>query len=256
MPGEYFLSQFLLFAFVHDNVVWNPNIKVWLRSRILFVGKTAGKSKTWPVALRYCWAYSIWYSTEHQHSSFSNTSAMTGAQHMSKSKTWPVALECLWVQSISHSTNTNTLAFKTLIGHREFNPWGGCRPGVDCPWFPDKHGKSHCTSSANFAGIYNVHETVEMCCSEHFYNVNSCVESSTRTIKAQKETVQKRLKRPRYYWPDLHGKQNCVFDSDYNDWMEGSVSFFTQKHLHLDWVISLTCPCFPKSTAQKLVSVW
>ena len=100
---------------------------------------------------------------------------------------------------------------------------------IDCPWFPDKHGKSHCTSSANFAGIYNVHETVEICCSEHFYNVNSCVENSIGAIDAQKEIVQKRLKRPRYYWPDLHGKQNCVFGSDYNDWMEGSVSFFTEK---------------------------
>jgi len=52
--------------------------------------------------------------------------------------------------------------------------------------------------------------------------VNSCVENSIGAIDAQKEIVQERLKRPRYYWPDLHGKQNCVFGSDYNDWMEGS----------------------------------
>lgn len=119
--------------------------------------------------------------------------------------------------------SANQKCYDGCTTHEEFNPWGGCRPGIDCPWFPEKHGKSHCTSSANFAGIHNLHETAEICCKEQFGgNVNSCVQSSITHVEAQIEIVQERLTRPRYYWPDLHGKENCVFDSDYNDWMEGS----------------------------------
>jgi len=120
--------------------------------------------------------------------------------------------------------SANQQCYDGCTTHEDFNTWGGCRPGIDCPWYPDKHGKSHCTSSQNFAGIYNLHETAEICCSEHFSggNVNSCAQLSRADVVAQEEMVLQKLKRPRYYWPDLHGKQNCVFDSDYNDWMEGA----------------------------------
>ena len=97
---------------------------------------------------------------------------------------------------------------------------------MDCPWYPEKHGAAHCTSSANFAGIYNLHKTAEKCCEEHFGggSVISCVQKSVADVKAEEDLVQKKLSRPRYYWPDLYGKKNCVFDSGYDDWMEGAVS--------------------------------
>ena len=82
---------------------------------------------------------------------------------------------------------------------------------IDCPWFPEKHGKSYCTSSTNFAGIYNLHETAEICCRKQFDgNVDSCVQSSVADVKAQKELVREKTRRPRYYWPDLHGKVSCL----------------------------------------------
>ena len=130
---------------------------------------------------------------------------------------------------IIHSTPMFFFLPLTILmdDHRDFNPFGGCRPGIDCPWYPDKHGKAHCTSSANFAGIYNLHESAEICCEEHFsaLNVNSCVQNSSADVEAEEDLVQEKLARPRFYWPDLHGKKNCVFDSGYDVWMEEVSSF-------------------------------
>ena len=93
--------------------------------------------------------------------------------------------------------------------------------------------------------------------------MNSCVQSSIADVEAQKELVQEKLKRPRYYWPDLHGKKNCVFDSDYNDWMEGPVSLFTHaKHsclacAHLRFCLTLHHPNMPsKKTGIFLITKW
>ena len=98
---------------------------------------------------------------------------------------------------------------------------------MDCPWYPDNLGAAHCTSSQNFAGIYNLHESAEKCCEEHFsaQNTNTCAQNSVADVEAQEQLTQDRLDRPRFYWPDLYGKKNCVFDSGYDDWMEDVSSF-------------------------------
>ena len=108
--------------------------------------------------------------------------------------------------------------------NRDFNPFGGCRPGKDCPWYPSKLGENHCESSSNFAGIHNVHETAEKCCQEHFGGGGGCVQASYADVQTEKDLVQEKLARPRHFWPDLYGKKNCVFDSSYDDWMVGAVS--------------------------------
>mmetsp|Transcript_34642 Transcript_34642/g.58797 ORF Transcript_34642/g.58797 Transcript_34642/m.58797 type:complete len:181 (+) Transcript_34642:613-1155(+) len=111
--------------------------------------------------------------------------------------------------------SANQQCYDGCTTHLDFNPFGGCRPGIDCPWFPDKLGGAYCSSSANFAGIYNLHETAEICCQEHFsaQNVNTCVAASVADVEFHQDLVQDQLARPRYYYPDLHGKKNCVFDS-------------------------------------------
>ena len=110
--------------------------------------------------------------------------------------------------------------------HRDFNPYGGCIPGVDCPWYRSKIGEPHCESSANFAGIHGLRETAESCCKMHFsaLNVVSCVQNSIADVVAEEAKVAQDLARTKYFYPDMHGRQNCVFSSDYQDWMMGAVS--------------------------------
>ena len=110
--------------------------------------------------------------------------------------------------------------------HRDHNPYGGCHPGVDCPWYPSKTGEPHCESSANFAGIHGLRESAELCCRQHFSQLNraTCVIDSEADVAAEKAKVAQDLAREKYYYPDLHGKQNCVFSNHYEDWMMGAVS--------------------------------
>jgi len=107
--------------------------------------------------------------------------------------------------------------------HLDFNPYGGCVPGVDCPWYPSKIGEPHCESSANFAGIHALRETAELCCKQHFRNINldTCVNGSKADVAAEEAKVAQDLARTQYYYPDMHGKLNCVFNSHYEDWMAG-----------------------------------
>lgn len=147
---------------------------------------------------------------------------------------------------------------------RDFNPFGGCAPGVDCPWYPSKLGENHCESSQNFAGplrcvmkiasqldclknwshethrlsvlprsgIYNLRETAELCCKQYFgsQDLTTCIEASEADVLTEEVLVAFKAARPKRYYPDMFAKQNCVFDSDYYDWMASiDVSSFGEK---------------------------
>ena len=96
---------------------------------------------------------------------------------------------------------------------------------MDCPWFRSKLGEPNCESSANFAGVHGLRETAELCCKEHFsyLNQDTCVKDSIADLASKEAKVAQDLARQKYFYPDLYGKQNCVFDSDYEDWMMGEV---------------------------------
>ena len=89
----------------------------------------------------------------------------------------------------------------------------------------------------------------------------SCVQKSVADVKAEEDLVQAKLGRPRYYWPDLYGKKNCVFDSGYDDWMEGAVSHpnSSQTVSHSKGRVfsplTLIYLFFPIFTAKRLVPV-
>ena len=112
-----------------------------------------------------------------------------------------------------------------LLSHRDHNPYGGCVPGVDCPWYPSKLGEPHCESSANFAGVHGLRETAELCCKQHFGGLNqaTCAADSKADVAAEEAKVAADLARQEFFYADQHGKQNCVFNSDYEDWMTGAV---------------------------------
>lgn len=120
--------------------------------------------------------------------------------------------------------------------NREFNTYGGCHPGKaieqgGCPWYPSKTGEPHCESSANFAGIHALRETSELCCNQHFSYLDqaTCVQSSKADVEAEEVKVAQDLARTKFFYPDMHGKKNCVFNSDYDDWMMGAVSSNSSK---------------------------
>lgn len=68
--------------------------------------------------------------------------------------------------------------------------------------------------------MHSTYASVEECCEVHFdqYNGNCIQESIAAVEKAQLEALDQ-LSGPRFFWPDLVGKRNCVFDSNFKDWM-------------------------------------
>lgn len=48
--------------------------------------------------------------------------------------------------------------------------------------------------------------------------------ASEAAVEAAKAKVEQDLARQKFYWPDMHGRKNCVFDSGYDDFMAGAVS--------------------------------
>ena len=106
------------------------------------------------------------------------------------------------------------------------NPWAGCVGGRDCPWFPSPSGKEYCMSRVNMAGQYNLHRTAEQCCERHFSyrNINKCVAQSRKSVEKDKEDATRIEERPLFYYPDLWGRDNCIFNQYYYVWMEGTVS--------------------------------
>ena len=96
---------------------------------------------------------------------------------------------------------------------------------VHCPWSKSKTGEQHCVSSADFEGIHAHAATPKEWYHRHFSNVDeaTCVANSLADIaKVQAKVCQ--TCNEQYYYPDLFGRRNCVYDPDYQDWMEGAVS--------------------------------
>ena len=76
------------------------------------------------------------------------------------------------------------------------------------------------------AGQYNIHRTAKQCCEKHFsyININTCEQHSEWSVDIAKETTDELEGRPKYYYPDLYGRDNCVYWNGYYEWMTGAVS--------------------------------
>ena len=89
----------------------------------------------------------------------------------------------------------------------------------------------------------SLRESAELCCKQHFGNVNlaTCVANSKADVAAEEAKVAADLARQKYFYPDMFGKQNCVYASDYDDWMMGDVR---------DLSLSLLTGCSCRSSSQ------
>ena len=148
-------------------------------------------------------------------------------------------------KSHSHNSITSDLCIYN-IPFRDFNLNCGCTVGTggggDCPWYKSKTGEEHCVSSADFAGIHALSATPKECCHRHFNNVDeaTCVTNSLADIAVVQAKDVVDLQRTKFYYPDLHGRRNCVYDSDYQDWMEEAVSLLYSIGSSCDYLHSHT----------------
>ena len=54
------------------------------------------------------------------------------------------------------------------------NPFAGCSPGWDCPWFPD-HEKGFCVSVLHQPNEFEIYRTAKECCDEHYGGSTNCI---------------------------------------------------------------------------------
>lgn len=93
-------------------------------------------------------------------------------------------------------------------------------------------------------GIYNLRETAELCCKQYFssHDLSTCIEASKADVLTEEGIVAFKATRPKRFYPDLFAKQNCVFDSDYYDWMVSvDVSSFGEKWVYFSSCGTHTC---------------
>jgi len=121
------------------------------------------------------------------------------------------------------------------------NPFGGCSPGWDCPWFPDTTA-GYCKSELHQPNNFEIYRTAKECCDEHFGGSTACMDNAKTVGKGHAPfpwpihfpgTPEYREFRPpeaENHWgteagndvawfPDLNNKKNCVWGNNYEDWM-------------------------------------
>jgi len=123
--------------------------------------------------------------------------------------------------------SSNQKCYDGCTTRTAFNPFGGCEPGVDCPWYPSSDGSTHCVSTVNAAGIYSIHRSAELCCGLHFsyLDTDDCVQDSQGSVETAKDKISEKENRPSKFYPDIYGRDNCVFHNGYFDWMMDSDSY-------------------------------
>mmetsp|Transcript_15776 Transcript_15776/g.32987 ORF Transcript_15776/g.32987 Transcript_15776/m.32987 type:complete len:657 (-) Transcript_15776:54-2024(-) len=126
--------------------------------------------------------------------------------------------------------SANQRCYDGCTTHIDFNPFGGCIPGYDCPWYPSKMGETHCKSTPVIAGIYNIYRKVKECCEKHFsaLNIDTCISDSKASVETAADETEVISTRTKYFYPDLYGRDNCVFNQYYYDWMMES---------HTEWYV-------------------
>ena len=121
------------------------------------------------------------------------------------------------------------------------NPFAGCSPGWDCPWFPDTNA-GYCKSELHQPNNFEIYRTAKECCDEHFGGSAACMNNAKTVGKGHAPfpwpihfpgTPEYREFRPleaEHHWgteagngvawfPDLHNKRNCVWGNNYENWM-------------------------------------
>jgi len=118
------------------------------------------------------------------------------------------------------------------------NPWGGCSPGWDCPWFPDQES-GHCLSELHQPNNFEIYRTAKECCDAHFSS-SSCLQESKDSHDPFPWPVHfpglpthrpfsphtaedhwgTEASHENHWFPDLTNKLNCVWGRNYENWMQ------------------------------------
>ncbi|KAL7471196.1 hypothetical protein ACHAXS_011514, partial [Conticribra weissflogii] len=100
----------------------------------------------------------------------------------------------------------------------DVNPFAGCAPGWDCPWYPDST-KGYCISTMNIIEKFTIYRTAQECCTANFPTSTTCV-SEGKAQHAPFPWPPRGYGKQNFYYPDLFNKINCVYGNKYEDWME------------------------------------
>jgi len=130
---------------------------------------------------------------------------------------WTCQCDC----AVGFCLSANQQCYDGCTTHLDHNPFGGCEPGYDCPWYQDPSGQTHCVSTVNVAGQYNIFRNAIQCCERHFsyLDVENCVADSENSVDDAKKRHVEIAQRPSFYYPDVFGKDNCVYGNLYFEWM-------------------------------------
>merc|ERR1719223_1927624 len=137
------------------------------------------------------------------------------------------------------------------------NPFAGCSPGWDCPWFPDQES-GFCKSMLHQPNEFEIYRTAKECCDEHYGGSTDCMTKAKTVGEGHAPfpwpihfpgTSEHRPHRPyeaenwwgteagngspdnhlhsysKKWFPDLVNKQNCVYGANYEDFMSEEDAF-------------------------------
>ena len=121
--------------------------------------------------------------------------------------------------------DSNRQCYVTCTETITTNPFAGCAPGWDCPWFPDRIA-GHCKSEMHMTETYEIYRTSVECCETHFSGSSTCLQASKDSHAPfpfpsykVRPNAPPPGNRKRYYFPDLSNKLNCVRGRNYEEWM-------------------------------------
>ncbi|EJK69569.1 hypothetical protein THAOC_09158, partial [Thalassiosira oceanica] len=90
------------------------------------------------------------------------------------------------------------------------NPFAGCLPGWDCPWFPDQEN-GFCKSKEHQPNEFEIYRTTKECCDEHFGGSADCMTKSDHRPFQPLEAVNwwgTDVGNSAKWFPDLFNKKN------------------------------------------------
>jgi len=120
--------------------------------------------------------------------------------------------------------DSNLQCYRTCSDTINTNPFAGCAPGWDCPWYPDTSA-GHCKSEMHLSQVYLIYRTASECCEANFAGSSTCLTDSKNShvpFPFPSYSVQPESSGPQrkdYYFPDLSGEMNCMYGKNYEDWM-------------------------------------
>ncbi len=120
--------------------------------------------------------------------------------------------------------DSNLQCYRTCSDTINTNPFAGCAPGWDCPWYPDTT-VGHCKSESHLAQVYVIYRTASECCNANFAGSPTCLTDSKNShvpfpfpsYSVQPDSLGPQRKD--YFFPDLSGELNCMYGKNYEDWM-------------------------------------